>query len=146
MILDIADLVELAAADHWMVEHLLDGCGQGFGAVQDGQDRLGDVQAAVPQPNQQTPDQGGVLRRSLDHRAGMLGSVDLDPNATTHRWSAKWTPSIMIATRSSPVRSAASRSTNACSVIATNFRDTADLLVAAASSSTPWPTGSNATG
>ena len=68
------------------------------------------------------------------------------PKATTHRWSAKWTPSIMIATRSSPDRSAASRSLSAVSVIATNFRDTADLLVADAFSSTPWPTGSNATG
>ena len=68
------------------------------------------------------------------------------PKATTHRWSAKWTPSIMIATRSSPDRSAASRSASAVSVIATNFRDTADLLVDFASASTCSPTGSNATG
>ncbi len=68
------------------------------------------------------------------------------PKATTHRWSAKWTPSIMIATRSSPDRSAASSSARAVSVIATNFRDTADLLVDFASASTCSPTGSNATG
>jgi len=67
------------------------------------------------------------------------------PSATTHRWSAKCTPSTINATRSSPDRSAASRSANACSVIATNLRDTADLLVDFPSAWTRSPTGSNAT-
>ncbi len=66
------------------------------------------------------------------------------PSATTHRWSAKWTPSIINATRSSPVRSLASRSANACSVIATNLRETADLLVDLVP--TASPTGSSPTG
>ena len=76
----------------------------------------------------------------------MLGAVDPDPRATTHRWSAKCTPSIMIATRSSAVRCAASKSASAVSVNATNFRDTADLLVEVPAYSTWAPTGSNATG
>ena len=62
MILDVAYFVELAAADHRMVEHLLDRRRQGFGTVQDGQDRTGHVQASVAQPDQQATDQGGVLR------------------------------------------------------------------------------------
>ena len=68
------------------------------------------------------------------------------PSATTHRWSAKWTPSIINATRSSSERSAASRSPSACSVIATNLRETADLLVDLDTSSTAPPTGSSPTG
>ena len=68
------------------------------------------------------------------------------PSATTHRWSAKWTPSIINATRSSSERSAASRSPNACSVIATNLRETADLLVDLDTFSTAPPTGSSPTG
>src|SRR4051812_1623324 len=146
MILDVADLVELAAADHRVVEHLPDRRGQGFGAVQDGQDRLGDVQASSRSPTSR-PRTRVVF--SVDPSTTASGcftpSIPM-PNATTHRWSAKWTPSIMIATRSSPDRSAASRSLSAVSVIATNFRDTADLLVDFASASTCAPTGSNATG
>src|SRR4051795_3925030 len=42
------------------------------------------------------------------------------PSATTHRCSAKYTPSIINATRSKSVRSLASRSVSAVSVIATN--------------------------
>jgi hypothetical protein len=102
--------------------------------------------AAFAQPDQQPPDQGGVLRRSLYRGEGCLVPSMPMPSATTQRWSAKCTPSMLIATRSSPDRSAASRSASACSVIATNLRDTADLLIDPASSSTPWPTGSNATG
>src|SRR3954452_15360228 len=146
MIFDIAHLVELAAADHGVVEHLLDRRGEGLGAVQDGQDRPGHVQTTIAQPDQQATDQGGVLRRSLDQRHRMLHTVDPYPQSDHTQVVGKCTPSIMIATRSSPDRSAASRSASACSVLATNLRDTADLLVAEASSSTPWPTGSNAIG
>jgi hypothetical protein len=60
---------------------------------------------------------------------GVLGSVDVDANATTHRCSAKYTPSIINPTGSNSERSVASSSANAVSVIATNLRDTADLLV-----------------
>jgi hypothetical protein len=52
------------------------------------------------------------------------------PSATTQQDSPKCTPSTISATRSRPDRSAASSSASAVSVIATNFRDTADLLVA----------------
>ncbi|VBA34994.1 hypothetical protein LAUMK35_05839 [Mycobacterium pseudokansasii] len=58
------------------------------------------------------------------------------PNATTQHDSAKCTPSTISATTSSPDRSLASSSASAVSVIATNFRDTADLLVAEAVSFT----------
>jgi hypothetical protein len=54
-------------------------------------------------------------------------------------------PSIISATRSSPDRSRDSSSASAVSVIATNFRETADLLVADAVSSTRSPTGSSPT-
>ncbi len=64
------------------------------------------------------------------------------PNATTQQCSPKCTPSTMNATRSSVDRSAASSAARAVSVAATNFRDTADLLVAVAVSVTCSPTGS----
>jgi hypothetical protein len=65
------------------------------------------------------------------------------PSATTQVCSAKCTPSTINATRSSPDRSAAINSARACSVAATNRRDTADRLVEAAFASTNSPTGSN---
>ena len=52
------------------------------------------------------------------------------PRATTQHDSAKHTPSIISATRSSPDRSAPSSSASAVWVIATNLRETEDLLVA----------------
>jgi len=68
------------------------------------------------------------------------------PRATTQQDSAKCTPSIIRATRSSPDRSRDSSSASAVSVIATNLRETADLLVAEAVSATRSPTGSSPTG
>lgn len=65
------------------------------------------------------------------------------PSAITHRCSAKYTPSIINATRSSPDRSEASRSTSACSVSLTNLRESADLLVDFAAASVRSPTGSS---
>jgi len=47
----------LAALDQRLVEHVLDGPGQRFGAVQDREDGPSDVQAAVAQPG----DQAGSL-------------------------------------------------------------------------------------
>jgi len=67
------------------------------------------------------------------------------PRATTQQESAKCTPSTMNATRSISDRSAASRSARAVSVIATNLRDIADLLVAVADALTCTPTGSSPT-
>jgi hypothetical protein len=55
-------------------------------------------------------------------------------------------PSIINATRSSPDRSAASSSASAVSVIATNLRETADLLVAEDFPVICAPTGSRPTG
>lgn len=60
--------------------------------------------------------------------------------------SAKWMPSIIKATRSSPDRSRESSSPRAVSVIATNLRETADLLVDLDCSVTCSPTGSSPTG
>ena len=54
-------------------------------------------------------------------------------------------PLIINATRSNPVRSAASSSASAVSVIATNLRETADLLVDRAVALTCSPTGSRPT-
>jgi len=67
------------------------------------------------------------------------------PRATTQHDSAKCTPSTISATRSTLDRSAASRSPSAVSVIATNLRETADLLVAVAEAATCSPTGSRPT-
>ena len=68
------------------------------------------------------------------------------PSATTQQCSAKWTPSTISATRSSPDRSAASSSASAVSVAATNRRDTADFDVDVAVCSARAPTGSSPTG
>jgi len=64
------------------------------------------------------------------------------PRATTHKWSAKCTPSIISATRSRPDRSAASMVASAVSVAVTNRRLTADFDVELAVASTVVPTGS----
>jgi hypothetical protein len=57
--------VELAALDDRMVEHVLDRAAQRLGAVDHDQDRPGDVQPAVAQPDQQVGHHGGVLSRPL---------------------------------------------------------------------------------
>src|SRR5674476_330383 len=72
---------------------------------------------------------------STSPRGCLVPSMPI-PSATTHRCSPKWTPSIINATRSSWPSGAASRSVRAVSVIATNLRETADLLVAEAARST----------
>ena len=64
------------------------------------------------------------------------------PRATTQRWSPKWTPSTINATRSRPERSRASSSPRAVSVAFTNRRDTADFDVERARAVTSAPTGS----
>jgi hypothetical protein len=64
--------------DERLVEHVLHRPGQGLGPVEDGEDRLGDVQAAVAQPGDQVSDQGGVLGRALLHRQRVLRAVDAD--------------------------------------------------------------------
>jgi dihydroorotate dehydrogenase (fumarate) len=76
---DIAELVELAALNDRMVEHVVDRAAQRLGAVEHGQDRPGDGQPAVAQPDQQVGDHGGVLGRALGQGEGNLGAVDGDP-------------------------------------------------------------------
>ena len=68
----------LAALDERLIEHVLDRAGQRLGAVQDGQDGLGDVQAALTQPGDQVRDQGRVLGRALLDRQRVLDAVDAD--------------------------------------------------------------------
>jgi len=74
---------------------------------------------------------------------GCLRPSMLMPRATTQQCPAKWTPSIMIATRSRPVRSAVVISPSATSVARTNRRDTAERDVERAIVSTAVPTGSS---
>jgi hypothetical protein len=69
--------------DDRLVEDVLDCAGQRLGPVEDGQDGLGDIQAALAQPGDQTGDQGGVLGRALLHRQRILRAVDAD--AQGHR-------------------------------------------------------------
>jgi len=64
------------------------------------------------------------------------------PSATTQVCSAKCTLSTINTTRSSLDRSAAINSVSACSVAATNRRETTDRLVDEASAATFSPTGS----
>jgi hypothetical protein len=87
-----------------------------------------------------------VLRRALLQRERVLDPVAVDAAATTQQCSPTCTPSTISATGSSPVRSAASSAASAVSVAATNFRETADLLVADAVALTCSPTGSRPTG
>ncbi len=62
VVLNVPQLVDLAPRDHRGVEDLLDRCREGLGAVEDGQDRPGDIKAALAQADQQPTNQGGVLR------------------------------------------------------------------------------------
>jgi hypothetical protein len=78
--------------------------------------------------------------------SGTLVPSMVMPRATTQVWAATRMPSTMSATRSIPVRSWASRSARACSVRATNRRDTADLEVPELAWTTWVPTGSSPAG
>ena len=92
---------------------------------------------------------------SLTHHRGVLGGAlgqgergyrrwsRVIPRATTQVCSATRMPSTSSATRSRPDRSAASSSARACSVAATNRRDTADLEVPELACSARLPTGSS---
>ena len=61
-----------------MVEHVTDGAAQRLSAVEHHQDRPGDLQAALPQPDQQVADDGGVLGRALGQGERDLSAVDGD--------------------------------------------------------------------
>jgi hypothetical protein len=75
---EVAELVELAALDDRVVEHLGDGAAQRLGAVDHHQDRSGDLKATLAQPNQQVADDSGVLGGALGQGKRDLGAVDGD--------------------------------------------------------------------
>jgi hypothetical protein len=70
--------VELAALDDRVVEHLGYGAAERLGAVDHHQDRSRDLQATLPQPNQQVTHHGGVLGGALGQSERDLGAVDGD--------------------------------------------------------------------
>jgi hypothetical protein len=74
----IPQLVQLAALDDRVVEHVADRTAQRLGAVEHHQQRPGDLQAAVTQPGEQVTHDGGVLGRALGQPQGDLGAVDGD--------------------------------------------------------------------
>jgi hypothetical protein len=73
-----AQLVKLAALDDRVVEHLGHGAAQRLGAVDHHQDRPGDFQATLPQPDQQLTHHGSVLGGALDQPERDLGAVQSD--------------------------------------------------------------------
>jgi hypothetical protein len=129
-----------------MVEDVGDRAAQRLGAVDDAQDRPGDIQAALAQPDQQLAGQGGVLGGPSTRASGCLAPSIEMPRATTQVCSPKWTPSTSNATRSTPLRSALMSSARAVWVMATNRRETADLEVPDAACSAWVPTGSSPSG
>jgi hypothetical protein len=76
-----------------MVEHLGHGAAQRLGAVEHDQQRAGDVQPAVAQPNQHLGDQGGVRGGALGQSEGTLVPSRVIPRATTQQCSATRIPS-----------------------------------------------------
>ena len=79
----------------WMtrlVEDVFDRAGEGLRPVQDGQDGLGDVQAALAQPGDQVRDQGGVLGRALLHRQRVIDAVDADAQRNERRCARRSGP------------------------------------------------------
>jgi hypothetical protein len=62
-----------------MVGGVGDRAAQRLGAVDDDQDRPGDVQAALAQPNHQVTGQGCVLGGALDQCQRVLGPIHADP-------------------------------------------------------------------
>ena len=78
MIFDVSDLMQLAALDDRVIEHVDHRLAQRLGPVDADQHRAGDVQAPLPQVHQQVGDQRGVLRGALHQRQRMLVPVDVD--------------------------------------------------------------------
>src|SRR3954453_10186632 len=83
-----------------MVEDVQHGPVQRLGAVQHGQDRAGDVQAPLPQPDDQGTNQGGVLVGPSSMAIGAVAPRIVNPRAPPQTCSPKCTPSTMNATRS----------------------------------------------
>ena len=146
MVFHVSDLVQLAALDHRVIEHVDHGLAQRLGPVDPDQHRAGHVQAPLPQAHQQVGDQGRVLRRALHQRQRML--VALDADAQRHDAARLGEVHAVDHQRDQiqPGQIRDSSSASAVSVIATNRRETADLLVAEDVSATCSPTGSSPTG
>jgi hypothetical protein len=118
-----------------------DGRAERLGAVDDEQRRAVRVEAALVRRDEEIADEGGVLRRPLDEREGVLGPVEADLQRDDEQKVGEVDPSIIKQTRSSPARSADSSSASADSVAWTKRRETAEREVARATFSTAWPTG-----
>jgi len=89
--------MQLAAGDDGVVEHRSHRCRQRLGAVDEDQHGPGNVQGPVAQAHRQVGHQSGVLGRALHYSQ----SVPM-PMPMPARWSTKFTPSTMSATKSSP--------------------------------------------
>jgi len=128
LVLDVADLVELAALDDGLVEHVQHRAAQRLGPVQHRQDRAGDIQAALPHRRSTSRPVASVVF-SVDPSTSASGCLVPSmpiPSATTQQCSAKCTPSIMMTARSSCDRSADINSARALAVPATNRCEIAD--------------------
>src|SRR6266487_3794646 len=75
---DIFDLVLLTSLDERLAGDVPDGAREGLGAIEDGEDGPGDIQAALAQPGDQVGDQGGVLGRAFLDGQRVLGPLNVD--------------------------------------------------------------------
>src|SRR6185312_14679724 len=144
MVFHISDLVQLAALDYRVIEHV----DHGLRSALDPSipTSIGRV-TSRPRPRRSTSGSVTSVAFSVEPSTSASGCLTPSmpiPRATTQQDSAKCTPSIINATKSSPHRSADSSPARAVSVIATKRRETADLLVAENVSLTR-PTGSRPT-
>jgi hypothetical protein len=75
----IAQLMQLAALNDGVIEHVGDRAPQRLGAVEDHQQRPGHLESAVAQAGQQVTHHGGVLGGALGQGERDLGAVQGDP-------------------------------------------------------------------
>jgi hypothetical protein len=75
---DIADLVQLATGDHWMVEDRQHRRPERLAPVEDTQDRPGHLEPTLTQPHQELFDQGHVLGVVFDDGEWVLGALNVD--------------------------------------------------------------------
>jgi hypothetical protein len=72
---EVAELVELAALDNRVVEHVAGGAPECLGAVDDTQDGPGSLQAPFAEVGQQVAHDGGVLGGALGQAERDLGAI-----------------------------------------------------------------------
>ena len=115
-------------------------------AVDADQDRSGRVQAPAPQVGQESGHHGGVLGAALDQAERMFGPVDADPQRH-HAQVLTEVDTVDHQRHQVQVTQRCGQQLGQGGLgIATNRRETADLLVAEAARSTCSPTGSRPTG